>query len=114
MAMQTAKGWIAALGVAVVILFSPATAEAEDAASAKTDVARPSVEEAATQMPVQNAREGSSPSTGTATEGVGAAATGLAAGGSLLLRVGVEAESVKADAQAPRRPSGNLHRQGRW
>src|SRR5437764_13539343 len=57
MAMQTAKGWIAALGVAVVILFSPATAEAEDAASAKTDVARPSVEEAATQMPVQNARE---------------------------------------------------------
>src|SRR2546421_4076134 len=57
MAMQTAKGWIAALGVAVVILFSPATAEAEDAASAKTDVARPSVEEAAMQMPVQNARE---------------------------------------------------------
>ena len=57
MAMQTAKGWIAALGVAVVILFSPATAEAEDAGPAKTDVARPSVEEAAMQMPVQNARE---------------------------------------------------------
>src|SRR5438874_1581447 len=57
MAMQTAKGWIAALGVAVVILFSPATAEAEDAGPAKTDVARPSVQEAAMQMPVQNARE---------------------------------------------------------
>jgi hypothetical protein len=57
MAVQTAKGWVAALGVAGVILFSPATAEAEDAAQAKTDVATPSVEEAATQMPVQNARE---------------------------------------------------------
>ena len=57
MAVQTAKRWVAALGVAVVILFSPATAEAEDAGPAKTDVARPSVEEAAMQMPVQNARE---------------------------------------------------------
>jgi hypothetical protein len=57
MAVQTAKGWVAALGVAGVILFSPATAEAQDAAQAKTDVATPSVEEAATQMPVQNARE---------------------------------------------------------
>jgi hypothetical protein len=57
MAEQTAKGWVAALGVAGVILFSPATAEAEDAAQAKTEVATPSVEEAATQMPVQNARE---------------------------------------------------------
>ena len=57
MAVQTAKRWVAALGVAVVILFSPATAEAEDAGPAKTGVARPSVEEAAMQMPVQNARE---------------------------------------------------------
>src|SRR5438105_220892 len=57
MAVQTAKRWVAALGVALVILSWPATAEAEDAASAKTDVARPSVEEAAMQMPVQNARE---------------------------------------------------------
>ncbi|MFL6815764.1 MAG: lytic transglycosylase domain-containing protein [Bradyrhizobium sp.] len=57
MAVQTAKGWVAALGVAGVILFSTATAEAEDAAQAKTEVATPSVEEAATQMPVQNARE---------------------------------------------------------
>jgi soluble lytic murein transglycosylase-like protein len=57
MAEPTAKGWVAALGVAAVILSSPATAEAEDAAQAKTDVATPSVEEAATQMPVQNARE---------------------------------------------------------
>ena len=57
MAVQTAKGWVAALGVAGVMLISPATAEAEDAAQAKTDVATPSVEEAATQMPVQNARE---------------------------------------------------------
>src|SRR5438067_4541903 len=57
MAVQTAKRWVAALGVAVVIMFSPATAEAEDAGPAKTGVARPSVEEAAMQMPVQNARE---------------------------------------------------------
>src|SRR4051812_47487358 len=57
MAEPTAKGWVAALGVAAVIVSSPATAEAEDAAQAKTDVATPSVEEAATQMPVQNARE---------------------------------------------------------
>src|SRR5438046_2936141 len=57
MAVQTAKRWVAALGVAVVILFSPATAEAEDAAPAKTEVATPSVEEAARQLPVQNARE---------------------------------------------------------
>ena len=57
MAVQTAKGWVAALGVALVTLLSPAPGVADNSAPAKTEVATPSVEEAATQMPVQNARE---------------------------------------------------------
>ena len=58
MAVQTVIGLRAALCVAVVALFLPAaSAVAEDVAPAKTDVARPSVEELAAQKPAQNARD---------------------------------------------------------
>jgi soluble lytic murein transglycosylase-like protein len=58
MTVQTAIGLRAALGVAVVMLLLPvAPAIAEDAAPAGTDVARPSVEELATQRPTDNTRE---------------------------------------------------------
>jgi hypothetical protein len=58
MTVQTAIGLRTALGVAVVMLLLPVTpAIAEDAAPARTDVARPSVEELATQRPVDNTRE---------------------------------------------------------
>ena len=56
--MQTIIGLHAALCVAVVTLSLPAAgAAAEDAAPARTDVARPSVEELAAQSPAQNGRE---------------------------------------------------------
>jgi len=58
MAVQGAIGWRAALCVAVVTLLLPAeTTFAEDAAPAKTAVARPSVEELAAQKPADSARE---------------------------------------------------------
>ena len=58
MAVQGAIGLRAALCVAVVTLLLPAgKASAEDAAPAKTGVARPSVEELAAQKPAENARD---------------------------------------------------------
>jgi hypothetical protein len=58
MAVRTGFSVKTALCVAVVTLFLPLVrAVAEDAAPARTDVARPSVEELATQKPVQNARD---------------------------------------------------------
>jgi transglycosylase-like protein with SLT domain/sporulation related protein len=57
MAVQTVKSWLAASGVAVLTLLSLTPAVAQDSAPTKTEIARPSVEEAATQMPVQNSRE---------------------------------------------------------
>jgi len=58
MAVQGAIGWRTALCVAVVTLLLPAeTTFAEDAAPAKTGVARPSVEELAAQKPADSARE---------------------------------------------------------
>jgi hypothetical protein len=58
MAVQGAIGWRAALCVAVVTLLLPTeTIFAEDAAPAKTGVARPSVEELAAPKPADNARE---------------------------------------------------------
>ncbi len=56
--MQTVIGLRAALCVLLVTLLLPAARSiAEDAAPAKADVARPSVEELATQRPAENARE---------------------------------------------------------
>src|ERR1700737_3830318 len=58
MAVQTVIGWRVALCVFVLALLLPATpAIAQDAAPAKADVARPSVEELATQKPSDTARE---------------------------------------------------------
>jgi hypothetical protein len=58
MAVQGAIGLRAALCVAVVTLLLPAASTfAEDAAPAKTGVARPSVEELAAQKPADSARE---------------------------------------------------------
>jgi len=57
MAVQTVKSWLAASGVAVLTLLSLTPAVAQDSAPTKTEIARPSVEEAATQMPVQTSRE---------------------------------------------------------
>jgi Transglycosylase SLT domain/SPOR domain len=58
MTVQTVIGLRAALCVAVVMLLLPvAPAIAEDAAPEGADVARPSVEELATQRPADNARE---------------------------------------------------------
>src|ERR1700730_15655298 len=58
MAGQTVIGWRVALCVFVLALLLPATpAIAQDAAPAKADVARPSVEELATQKPAETGRE---------------------------------------------------------
>src|SRR3984893_14054253 len=58
MAVQTVIGWRVALCVFVLALLLPATpAIAQDAAPAKADVARPSVEELATQKPAETGRE---------------------------------------------------------
>jgi hypothetical protein len=56
MVVQTVINWRAALCLAATLL-SPAPSLAEDAAPAKTEIARPSVEEAAMQTPVPNGRE---------------------------------------------------------
>ncbi|MFL6819476.1 MAG: transglycosylase SLT domain-containing protein [Bradyrhizobium sp.] len=53
MAVQTAMGWLALAGVGLTILWLPALAQ--DSPSDETQVARPSVEEAATQTRVQSA-----------------------------------------------------------
>ena len=56
MAVQTATGWLTVLGVGAFGLVSlQAPAVAEDTAPAMTGIARPSVEEAARPMPMQNA-----------------------------------------------------------
>ena len=58
MAVQTVIGLRAALCIVVVMLLLPAApAIAGDAAPARTDVARPSVEELAAQKPADNTRE---------------------------------------------------------
>src|SRR5215212_1219449 len=60
MAVQTATGWITALGVGVFAVVSlQAPAVAQNPPPAMTDIARPSVEEAARPMPVQNAADNS-------------------------------------------------------
>ncbi len=55
MAVQTVIGLRAALCAAAVMLLAPAIAQ--DAAPAKTDIARPSVEELAAPKPADNARD---------------------------------------------------------
>src|SRR5215212_6151519 len=53
MTVQTAMGWLALAGVGLTIVWLPALAQ--DSPSDETQVARPSVEEAATQTRVQSA-----------------------------------------------------------
>jgi hypothetical protein len=56
MAVQTVINWRTALCLAVSLL-SPMPSSADDAAPAKTEVARPSVEESALQPPASHGRE---------------------------------------------------------